>query len=363
MMLTMKKSLIVLCCVILVACSKNEKTTTPVVEDITESVYASGSLKTMNQYSVFPVVNGTIKSIHVESGDTISEGDTLFVLANDASRLNTENAQLAADFYDYSSNTSKLDELKSAIDIAKERMNNDSVQYVRQKNLWSQQVGSKSELENRELAYKNSINQYRSAILRYNDLKKQIQFNSLQSKKNLEISKKGQGDFIVRSEIKGKVYSIQKNKGEMVGPQTALAIVGDANDFIIELQVDEYDIVKIKKGQTVKITMDSYKGESFEAIVHRIDPIMNERTRTFLIEAVFTKRPSTLYPHLSLEANIVINTKQAILTIPRECLIDNEYVIKKGGEKVKVVTGLMDYRKVEILSGITEKDVIVIPEE
>ena len=57
-------------------------------------------------------------------------------------------------------------------------------------------------------------------------------------------------------------------------------------------------------------------------------------------------------PNLTLEATILISTKENTLTIPRKYVFENEYVIKSNGDKVKVVIGLKDYQKAEILSGI-----------
>lgn len=56
----------------------------------------------------------------------------------------------------------------------------------------------------------------------------------------------------------------------MVTPQTPLAVIGDATVFILEMQIEEYDIAKIKLGQIVLLTMDSYKEEVFEASVSKI---------------------------------------------------------------------------------------------
>ena len=52
-----------------------------------------------------------------------------------------------------------------------------------------------------------------------------------------------------------------------------MAIVGSANQFKLELEIDEFDIVKIKKGQLVLVSLDSYKGEAYEAVVQKINPI------------------------------------------------------------------------------------------
>ncbi len=345
----------------LISCNKNVEKTHPSIENISESVYASGSLKSKNQYQVFSNVNGIIQNVFVSEGDTVKEGTPLLTISNETSKLNTENAKLAADFSDYNANSAKLNELKVNIDLAKSKMQNDSLLLNRQKILWSQEVGSKIDLEQRELAFENSKTLYEASLLRYIDLKKQISFTSQQSKTNLQISRKNENDYTIKSEIPGKVYILYKEKGEMINTQTPLAVLGDADDFVLELQVDEYDIVKIKKGQTILVTLDSYKGQVFEASVTKVNPIMNERSKTFTVEAEFVKQPPTLYPNLTLEANIIIQIKKNVLTLPRKFIIDDEYVIKENGDKVKIQTGLKDYKIVEIISGISEKDELVIP--
>jgi hypothetical protein len=62
--------------------------------------------------------------------------------------------------------------------------------------------------------------------------------------------------------------------------------------------------------------MDSYKGDVFEAHVDKIVPIMVVRSRTFKIEAHFIKAPSKLYPNLTAEANIIIQTKKTPSPFP-----------------------------------------------
>jgi HlyD family secretion protein len=104
--------------------------------------------------------------------------------------------------------------------------------------------------------------------------------------------------------------------------------------------------------------MDSYKGQVFEAKVDKINPIMNERTKSFTLEARFITKPETLYPNLTTEANIVIRTKENALTIPRAFLIDDTFVLIEKNKKVKVEIGLKDYQKVEILRGVTANDII-----
>lgn len=347
----------------LIACKEKQEKIKPIEEKITESVYASGTVKSKNQYKVFATVSGLIAEVLVLEGDLVKKGDALFRITNTTAQLNTDNAKIAADYASVEANTEKLNELSIAIDLANEKMQNDATLLQKQQNLWSQQVGTHNDLLQRQLAYKNAVNAYQTAKLRYAELKKQISFQAKQSQKNLEISKKVSNDFTIKSEVDGKIYSLLMEKGEMVNTLSPVAMVGDASVFLLELQVDEYDINSVKLGQKIVLKMDSYKGQVFDAVVSKINPIMNEKTKSFTIEASFVKPPPMLYPNLTCEANIVIQQKQKAITIPRKYLIEGDYVLLDNNQKTKVKTGLKDYQKVEILSGITVNDFIFKPAE
>ena len=346
---------------ILIACKSKVEKVKATLQDITESVYASGIIKAKNQYQVYSNVNGIIQQYLVTEGDLVKVGTPIIAVQNETSKLNSDNVKLAANYYDFDANQSKLNELKTSIDFAKNKFLTDSSLFVRQQNLWKLQVGSQVDLELKQLNFQSSKSNLQAALLKYSDLKKQLNFASQQSKKNLMIAEKQLDDFIIKSEIEGKLYSRLKEKGEMVNTQTPLAIVGSANQFILELEIDEYDIVKIKKGQLILVSLDSYKGIVFEAIVEKVNPIMNERTKTFMVEAIFTKQPDILFPNLTAEANIVISTNKNTLTLPRNVVSDDGFVTKENGEKVAVKTGLKDYNKIEILSGVSINDVLIVP--
>ena len=127
------------------------------------------------------------------------------------------------------------------------------------------------------------------------------------------------------------------------------------------MKVDEYDIARIHKGQKVLFSMDSYKGEVFDAVVEMIEPLMNEQSRAFIVKALFVTKPPVLYPNLSIEANIIIRSKDKALIVPRGYLIGDSMVKMSNGKLRKVILGLKDYQKAEIISGLTVHDVIKKP--
>jgi len=343
------------------SCKSKTESVKPEVSSVSESIYASGTVKSKNQYEAYSTVNGIIATILVSEGDSVKVGTPILTISSETQKLSKENAELAAQFSDFNANKGKLDEAKLFVELSRNKMKIDSSLFARQQSLWRQQIGTKSELEQRELAYQNSRTTYYSSIVKYNDLKRQLTFTSSQSQKNLQITRNQQNDFTLKSEIDGVIYSLQKKKGELVGLQTPLAVVGNPEIYFLEMQVDEYDIFKVKIGQLVLVTMDAYKGKVFEASITKIYPIMKERSKTFLVEAVFSMPPPKLYPFITFEANIILQTKKNALLIPRNYLLNDSTVLDMKGKEIRVKTGLKDYQKIEILSGITKSDELMIP--
>ncbi|MEX1188522.1 MAG: efflux RND transporter periplasmic adaptor subunit [Bacteroidia bacterium] len=346
-----KEYILFLVTILVWSCNQSKESITPEIKNITESVYASGIIKSVDQYEVFSKQSGIIEKIFVEEGSSIKKGDTLLILKSENADLTKENARLSSENSKLKVNSDKLNEAESAINLTEKKLANDSLLFVRQKNLWSQGIGSKIELEQKELSFQNSKLNLLSARTRRNELKRQLTLASKQSENNLEISKLLGDDFIIRSEVDGVIYKLNNQVGELINSMSPLAVVG-SKDFIIELSIDENDIVKIRNGQELVIRMDSYSSKVFDAVIVSIEPMMNSRTRSFIAEAQFVQKPPTLFPNLTVEANIVIKEKQNALTIPRKYLVNDSMVVIEGGKLQSVKVGLMDYSLVEIIEGI-----------
>ena len=83
-----------LVCILCISCKNKQEKISPIEEKITESVYASGIVKSKNQYQVFSAVNGLIANILVTEGDVVKQGDALMYITNTTAKLNTENAKV-----------------------------------------------------------------------------------------------------------------------------------------------------------------------------------------------------------------------------------------------------------------------------
>lgn len=348
----------------IISCSKkNTEEIKPVLGDITESVYASGVVKAIGQYTVYATVNGVLKKINATVGQDIKKGQLLFELESDKAQLNTEDARLVYQLSQEGNRyiQDKISEMEMKVQTAKDKLALDESIYNRNKRIHEYKIVSEVDFERVELAYKSSKINYETTQKQLAQLKAQLHNDQSRNTINLKISQKSESDFNVKSAFSGQLFDVLVKEGTLITTQTPLAIIGESNSFLLELEVDENDMVRVTLGQKVIVTMDSYKSQFFEATIDKIYPIMNERSRTFKIEAYFIKPPHKLYPNLTAEANIIIQTKKKALTIPKSFLFPGDSVYVEKDKKRHVNVGLSNYQTVEITSGLQAEETIYKP--
>ncbi len=338
----------------LVSCSPNEEKILPIKKTITSSVYSSVVIQPDSLYKVFANVNGILEKNLVAENALVEKGSPIVQIINTSPQLTVENAKLSFQLAreNYTGNAAITNSAEKELKNAFLKYRDDSINYFRQKNLWEQQIGSKSQFEAKKLMYEVSRNALAIAQENYNRTKNELRTQVSQANNTYKNSLINSKDFTLKSQINGKVYALYKNPGEMISTMEPIASIGSANIFIVEMLVDEVDIVKITESQKVLLTLDAYNTAVFTAKVSKIYPQKDERNQTFLVEARFEDSPKTLYPGLSGEANIIVSTKENALTIPREYLLPGSKVKTEKGI-VNVVIGLQNLETVEIISGIT----------
>ena len=359
------KKIFIVTVLFLISCKDKLAQTKPTIGDVTESVYASGIIKSENQYTVFSTVTAILNKIDVVAGQTITKNQLLFELENDKAELNTQNARLT---YQLSQNDSKyihdkISEMEFKVQLARDKLLVDKSLFERNKRIQRYNIISEVDFENVALAYKASQLNLQTSQKQLSQLKSQLKFDQNKNNILLKIGQKTQNDYQIKSAFSGQLFDVLIKEGSLISPQIPLAIIGQKNAFLIELEVDENDMARVQLNQSVLITLDSYKNQVFDAKLDKIYPIMNEQSRTFKIEAHFINPPKKLYPNLSAEANIIIRTKKNAVTIPKNYLLKGDSIQISKEQKRKVKIGLSDYQKVEILEGLNANEIIYKPKE
>jgi multidrug efflux pump subunit AcrA (membrane-fusion protein) len=166
--------------------------------------------------------------------------------------------------------------------------------------------------------------------------------------------------------VDGQVYETYKELGEAVRKNDAVALVGEKGAKYLQLAVDQQDISKIKAGQIVEAKMDIATDKIYKARVTKIYPNMNSNDQSFRVDADFIDDPGLQFINASVEANIILQTRDNALVVPRQAVRPGDEVIIKtatGDKNVKITKGLMNMESVEVLSGLTEQDEVVMPKE
>ncbi|MBL7810645.1 MAG: efflux RND transporter periplasmic adaptor subunit [Bacteroidetes bacterium] len=344
---------------LLPGCSSKKNTISPEFTDIVESVYASATIAAADQYMVIAPVTGLLEANLVQEGDSVTAGQVIARIDNTNPALNAENARLAMELS--RRNLNNLDEIAAQIQTARRQLVQDSVNYTRQQELWRQEIGTRAQLESRQLAWEVSKNTVRALQVRYNQTRIQLLTAEQQAANTAAITARSSNDFVIRSLIAGRVYTLNYKPGEMVVPQQPVAMLGRAGQFILKLEVDEVDIARLKPGQKALVSMEAWQGKVFEARISRILPNMDSRSQTFRVEAEFMQQPPALYPGMSAEVNVVISEKKNAMVIPLDYLKGGDKVYTAQGKKT-VKTGLRSLEKIEILEGISKETELKKPE-
>jgi HlyD family secretion protein len=350
------------------SCNNGGDGVKPVLKPLMEAVYASGFVVAGNEYEVYAQSEGYISDKLVEDGDEVKKGEALYVISSEQqsarNRIARETFELAQK--NYSDRSPVLSELKAAVESSATKMRYDSSNFVRFTNLLRNNATSQSEYDRIKLLYDNSRNEYVLQKSRYERTKNQLALELQNAKNNLVISSDEAGRYIIRSEVDGKVFLASKEKGEMIRRNEMVAIVGKADSYILQLNVDELDVQRVKVGQEVLVKIDAYPDKVFEALITKIYPLVDRKQQSVRADAVLKENLPGLFSGLALEANIIINRKSAALVIPKASLLPGDSVMietEDGDKKIKVKTGIQTLDEVEVVEGLDTNKLVVMSQK
>jgi RND family efflux transporter MFP subunit len=177
----------------------------------------------------------------------------------------------------------------------------------------------------------------------------------------------------IRAPFSGTVTDIQAELGGTTGASDpALSLISDAT-LQIESFVPEINIPLLAVGDPAIITLDAYGADvPFAAKVIFIDPAetIRDGVSTYRAKLEFNERDERV--RAGMTANIVITTekKSDVLSVPQGVVIDRDgrkfVLVKQGDESVErevTIGGVSSVGQVEITSGLSAGDVVVLTSE
>lgn len=179
----------------------------------------------------------------------------------------------------------------------------------------------------------------------------------------------------LRAPFAGIVAEINGELGEVVTPSPPGIPTPPAVDLIddqclyVEAPIDEVDAALVRPGMPVRITLDAFRGRSFEGRVSRIAPFVRElekQARTVDIEVKFERVPRDLMllSGYSADVEILLAQRKQALRVPTESLLEGGKVLRydpSNGHlrEQKVEIGLANWRWSEVKGGLAAGDRII----
>ena len=167
---------------------------------------------------------------------------------------------------------------------------------------------------------------------------------------------------IYKAPFPGVVTYLPYAIGETVAPQKSLLSLVDLKKLYLEASVEQQGALRVKRGQTVQISFESFRSKVFHGVVKNILP----RNLEFVVQVEVTDLPGNILPGMNADLSIEIMKKTAAILLPLVAVSNGHILLKKGNgsNKIPVVTGVSDAEYVEILSpALTLNDEIFLPKE
>lgn len=159
----------------------------------------------------------------------------------------------------------------------------------------------------------------------------------------------------------GKIISRDGEIGQLIPINQPVFWISCCAPLRISTEVDEEDIAKVQPGQKVLIRADAFPDGIFYGKVHSITPKGNPIARSYRVRVEFTGEVP-LQIGMTAETNIIINERQNALLLPVTAVEnDKVWIVEDNRLRQQAVTlGIKGLKQVEITSGLTDKDLVVL---
>ena len=278
--------------------------------DVTEESTYSSTIEAYATNNIMPQTGARIRKINVEVGDYVGKGQVLAEM-----------------------DRNQLDQLELQIQ-------NDEVEYARLKGLYEEGGVSQSDFEAAELGYKVRKTNYQNLL----------------------------ENTILRSPINGYVTARNFDKGDMFSMSAPLFTVQQVIPVKLLVGISENEYTKVKKGDTVSLTVDALPGRTFTGKVNRLYPTINAATHTFNAEVVVQNSDRALRPGMFARVKVVFGTNHRVV-LPDQCIVKQEgtgqkfvYLLNTDEtvSYVPVTLGRHMGTEYEVIDGVLEGDSVVM---
>jgi RND family efflux transporter MFP subunit len=335
-------------------------------QSLDNTLTIAGEFKPFQDVEVQAKVAGYIRTIYVDVGDHVKEGQTLAMLEIPelAAELAGADAQLRRAREDIGRAQSDLERAQSAHQAAHSA-------YTRLKQAADARAGlvAQQEIDDSQAKDLEAEAQASSAKAALSVAQQQVQMAEANQQHYRALSDYAR----ITAPFAGVITKRFADTGALIQAGTAsntqampLVTLAQTSKLRLVLPVPESVAGQIHLGDPVKVRVQALN-QDFDGKVSRFADSLDRQTRTMETEIDFDNHNGRLIPGMYTETRLSLQQKKDALTIPLEAVTRNGddatvlLVNAKGAiEERHVKLGLEDSARVEVISGLSEGDRVVI---
>ena len=186
-----------------------------------------------------------------------------------------------------------------------------------------------------------------------------------ESKANLALAQARLDKTTIRAPFGGQLGLRQISPGDYLQPGQAIVNLEDISSIKLDFRVPEIYFGQVRTGQTARVRVDAFLGQTFRGRIYAIDPRIDTNTRTLLLRARIPNTGGKLRPGMFARVSLVLDKRPNAVLIPEQALVPMGetkmvYRIVEGkAVRTLVTVGQRRDGEVEISKGLGSEDIVV----
>lgn len=289
-------------------------TAQPKLKDFALEVEALGTVRAKESVDITAKIADRVTAIRFDEGKQVRKGDVLVEL---------DNAEALADL------------------AAAEAAERDSrSQFKRSQELFQTKALSEAQLD-------------------------QLEATMLANQAKVAAARSRVNDRLIAAPFNGRVGLRNVSLGGLVSPGGVITTLDDLSIVKLDFAVPELFLSSLKPGLTVEAQSNAYPNTTFKGRVDSVDTRLDPTTRAVVVRALVDNRDGRLRPGMFMTLRLVRSEGKALM-LPETAIVPEDsrhfvFIVADGKAQQREVTiGRRRPGEVEILKGVTDKDVVVI---
>lgn len=310
------------------------------LRDISQSVSYAGSIESATQVKIASEIAGRVSAVTFEELDEVSQGQVL---------LKLDDAAIKA----------RLNQAKEALNQAEINLVNAKITLNRVEKLFEKGFASREQLDVAQQAYDVSRALVKQSQSNYEVIRVRLEYTSIRAPVS--------GTVVSKNVAVGEIVAGPLGGGGLAMP-SPIAEIADLNNLLVDVDVDELDIGKIKVGQKASISVDAYPDKMFNGVVDEIASATTGRREvgiTYRVKVNIEGHEKMLKLGMTANVDFVISSRKQVLTVPRIAILvqgSKKFVFTVSDQKLhrrEIMTDLESEDFMEVTSGLASGEKVV----